>query len=606
MANFLSRCKKIALLNRINTSLKAKLIVIFAMIATIPISVVGVVSYVKSFSAIQEHTINATTQLAEQVNQNIMLTFQISERFLKIGRNEAVIEFLYADENSEKTIYENAKKIIKVFKIYRDTFEDNTWIKGVYIIGLNGCNICENQGVYKLSKDIESIDTVNKILSAPGKNHIILNQNIDYSTQEAYGNVVSLGTAIVRPVTHELLGVIIVDIDMSSIEELCKDIRIGGTGRFSIVSMEKEPICIFSSDPELTQVELNSICTNMISDNQNGYFIEKINGQKYFYVFNTLSNTGWKIIGKVRLQDLMYRAYSIRVITIIVVMLCIMFTVVMYFFISEKLTLPIVNLKNKMKQAERGIFTVKAECKNKDEIADLCTSFNKMLENINHLIEKNKREQEELSKSELKVMQAQINPHFLYNTLDAIVWLSEAKENESVIQITKALSGFFRTTLSKGREWITIREEIEHISSYLIIQKMRYRDILDYHIDVDEDILNCGILKLMLQPIIENALYHGIKNKKSCGSIIVKGSKRNSEGILLEVIDNGNGMTDERLREVIENLNGELRNPPKNESFGLRNVNQRIKLYYGKQYGLNIKSEFAKGTYVSIIIPEER
>ena len=321
-------------------------------------------------------------------------------------------------------------------------------------------------------------------------------------------------------------------------------------------------------------------------------------------MFLTLSNTGWKIIAST-VAGFDARAYSIRNITIIVILVCILSQRYCTFYLG-KLTLPIVDLKDKMKQAEQGNLTVIAECKNKDEIADLCSSFNVMLENIKQLIEKNKKEQEALKKSELKLMQAQINPHFLYNTLDTIVWLSEAKESASVIEISKALSGFFRATLSSGREWITLEEEIDHIRNYLIIQKMRYMDILDYRIDIlDEDILNCKILKLILQPVIENALYHGVKNKNSYGLIIIKVSKARGN-IMLEVIDNGQGMTAKRLEIVMETINNESLNVTKDGGFGLRNVNQRIKLYYGRQYGLDIKSKYTEGTHVSMIIPEVR
>lgn len=607
MADFLSKCKRKLLLNKISTSLKAKLIVIFAILTILPISIVGIVSFVKSFSAIHENTISGTTQLADQVNQSIILIFESAEKFLKIAENEATIAFLHMEKNSAIDKYENAKRVNVVFQLFEDAFESDQRIKGVYIIGLNGNNICNRQGVYYLNKDMMSINTVNTILSDPHRNHIFLNKHIDYSREELYSNVVSLGTGIVRPVTHELLGVIIVDIDKAAIEELCKDIRIGGNGYFSLVSMGDDPVCIFSSDPNFNAAELDNRYMDKIENEESGYFTETINGQKYFFVFNTLRNTGWKVIGKVQLKDLMQRAYSISTITLIVVMVCIMFTAVLYFFISEKLTLPIVDLKNKMKQAEKGNLNVRAVCKNKDEIADLCSSFNIMIENLEQLIEKNQKEQEALKKSELKLMQAQINPHFLYNTLDAIVWLSEAKDSAHVIDITKALSGFFRGTLSSGREWISIGEEIEHIRSYLIIQKMRYMDILDYSIEImDEDILNCKILKLMLQPIVENALYHGVKNKDSSGQISIKASRTDDNSILLEVIDNGKGMTDERLRQVTESINSESLHIPKDDSFGLKNVNQRIKLYYGRQYGLDIQSDCLRGTHVSMILPEVR
>jgi len=302
----------------------------------------------------------------------------------------------------------------------------------------------------------------------------------------------------------------------------------------------------------------------------------------------------------------MKSAYSIRNITVIIVVVCALFTVILYLFISDKLTFPIRDLKNKMKQAESGNLEVKAHSTNSDEIADLCHSFNVMLEKIKELLENSIKEHENLKKSELKAMQAQINPHFLYNTLDAIVWMTEANNKERVVDITKALSSFFRISLSKGRDWITIKDEIEHVSSYLTIQKMRYRDIMDFEINMSEEILEYKILKLTLQPLVENALYHGIKNKRGSGLIIVKGQRHGENRLLLEVIDNGNGMTEERLAAVFEVLSNDSLDISKESGFGLKNVNQRIKLYYGKQYGLTIESEYTKGTHVSIIIPMER
>ncbi|MGI6778511.1 MAG: sensor histidine kinase [Acetivibrionales bacterium] len=611
MLVLLRNCKKY--LN--NMSLKTKLVAIFVILTIIPLGLVGFVSFTQSLSTIEEITINSTTQIAEQLNQSIMLTFQMGERFSKIAQNEAIIKFLTIKDDSGDKTYESAKEIIKLFKLYRDTFDDYQWIKGIYIIGFNGNNISEAQGVYKLHKDIDSISTVNRILSEPNKTHIIPNTEIDYARKLKYQDVISLGTVIVIPTTNHVVGVMIIDIDKTAIEELCKNIVIGNSGYFAIISKEDSLVTIFNSNLEENIEQLGENYIDKIIDQRSGHFIAKINGRKEFIVFNTLSNIGWKIIGRVELKDLMRSAYTIRTITIIVTLLCIVFTAILYLFISEKLTLPIRNLKNKMKQAEgENFFATKAEYGSMDEIGELYRSFNKMLEKIRQLIENNKREQQALKKSELKALQAQINPHFLYNTLDAIVWMSEANNNAKVVEITKALSNFFRIALSKGKEWITVNEEVEHTRSYLIIQSMRYRDVLNYSIDIDNSILNFRILKLILQPIVENALYHGIKNKRTPGFINVKAKRISNGKLLLEVIDNGNGMTGQRLKEVVEglnndgsnneSLNNESINNNKKAGFGLRNVNQRIKLYYGKQYGLTIKSEYKKGTCVSIIIPE--
>ena len=205
----------------------------------------------------------------------------------------------------------------------------------------------------------------------------------------------------------------------------------------------------------------------------------------------------------------------------------------------------------------------------------------------------------------MKALQAQINPHFLYNTLDTIVWMAESKKTNQVIEIVRALSSFFRISLSKGKDWISIREEIEHVRSYLVIQKMRYRDILNYKIEVDKDLLDGTILKLTLQPLVENAIYHGIKNKKNGGTIVVRAQRVGDNLVRLEVQDDGVGFTPHKLAQIrakiAEDEFGEI--TMKEEGFGLENVNKRIKLYFGKDYGLYVQSKYQEGTQVVAKIP---
>jgi two-component system sensor histidine kinase YesM len=240
---------------------------------------------------------------------------------------------------------------------------------------------------------------------------------------------------------------------------------------------------------------------------------------------------------------------------------------------------------------------------NVDEITELGISFNIMIGRIRELLDSKIREQENLKKAELRVLQAQINPHFLYNTLDTIVWMAESKNTDQVIEIVRALSSFFRISLSKGKDWNTIREEVEMIRSYLTIQKMRYRDILDFAIEADEGVLENTVLKLSLQPLVENALYHGIKNKRQGGKITVRAKRERPDEILLEVEDNGIGFTGEHLARVqtmLDDESGEIRTE---SGFGIGNVNQRVKLYYGRSYGLSIRSERQTGTCATLVIP---
>ena len=242
---------------------------------------------------------------------------------------------------------------------------------------------------------------------------------------------------------------------------------------------------------------------------------------------------------------------------------------------------------------------------NADEITELGISFNLMIGRIRELLNSKMLEQENLKKAELRTLQAQINPHFLYNTLDTIVWMAESNRNDQVIEIVRALSSFFRIALSKGKDWISLRQEIEHVKSYLTIQKMRYRDILDYEIDVDEELLDSTILKLTLQPLVENALYHGIKTKRNGGEIVVSASRGEENNVVLVVRDDGVGFTPYKLTQIREMLATESGQITMNEGgFGLENVNKRLKLYYGIQYGLSIQSHYRGGTQVTVTIPE--
>lgn len=270
--------------------------------------------------------------------------------------------------------------------------------------------------------------------------------------------------------------------------------------------------------------------------------------------------------------------------------------------IMIRITEPIRRLSEATKQAGSGDFAVRAQEGSDDELAVLNVSFNRMVEKIGNLVEDIRIEQINLRQTELKVLQAQINPHFLYNTLDSIIWLAEAGEKEQVVQMVTTLSDFFRTTLSKGRDYISIQEEETHIRSYLQIQQFRYRDILKYDIQIPKELYQYSILKLTLQPLVENALYHGIKNKRGLGHIRITGRKE-EERIIFCVHDNGIGMKPERLEHVKKIICGEQEDAESPSGFGLFNVNQRLQLNYGIVYGIDIESIYQEGTIVTVTIP---
>lgn len=274
--------------------------------------------------------------------------------------------------------------------------------------------------------------------------------------------------------------------------------------------------------------------------------------------------------------------------------------------ISRGIYIPIKKLHDMTATITRNDLQALVTHDNVDEITELGMSFNIMVGRIRELLDAKVKEQENLKKAELRALQAQINPHFLYNTLDTIIWMTESKKTDQVVEIVRALSSFFRLSLSKGQDWITIAEEIERTRNYLVIQKMRYRDILDYRIEMDACVTDNTVLKLILQPLVENALYHGIKNKRHGGTIVVRASQRSEGEILLQVEDNGIGFTPDRLARVQGDLDDDSGDIRTEAGFGIGNVHKRIRLYYGKQYGVSITSEHQAGTCVSIAIPARR
>ena len=278
-----------------------------------------------------------------------------------------------------------------------------------------------------------------------------------------------------------------------------------------------------------------------------------------------------------------------------------------YISVSKSINRPLSDMKELSTQIASGNLDARTKVPDVDELIPLANNMNLMAEQINVLIEKNIEEQKNIQKAEMKALQAQITPHFLYNTFDTIVWLAEEEHTEEVVKITKAFSDFLRISLSRGHEWITISQELDHIKNYLTIQKIRYADILNYSIEADEELMEIKMIKLVLQPLVENAIYHGIKNKRGRGElkVSVHYSDNTHKSIKFTVEDNGAGFTEERLGQVRNELRTGSQDSEKLTSvYGLYNVNKKLKLYYGEQTeGLVIESESGKGSRISFIVP---
>ncbi len=297
-----------------------------------------------------------------------------------------------------------------------------------------------------------------------------------------------------------------------------------------------------------------------------------------------------------------YQKFFVGTVRFFLIAFACIFVSILFFsyYIPLSITRPIRKLSEVTDQVAKGDLSVRFDARSGVEVNRLSDSLNTMIDKINELLEQVTTEQIRLRKAEFELLQTQINPHFLYNTLDTIIWLAEAGKQREVVGMVGSLSEFFRASLNQGKDIISIREELQHVKSYLEIQQVRYQDILKYEIQVPGELDKYLIPKITIQPIVENALYHGIKNKRGLGRIRVSGKKEEG-GFAIQVEDNGIGINEERLRQVRDKI--QYRTPAENDIYGLYNVNERIRLNFGEKFGISIESVYGEGTVVSIHLP---
>jgi two-component system sensor histidine kinase YesM len=385
------------------------------------------------------------------------------------------------------------------------------------------------------------------------------------------------------------LGALLININEDKLQQAIEDIEFPAQGSFVIFERNNN-IVYFKGD----RADLSTIGT--VPQGFSGY---RITGdrEKLLTIYYTSKFCGWRMLTLIPLKLLLAKVAAIKQVTLLLIAVCLLALITALVWLTNFLTKPIIKLSRLMGEVERGNLEIRFENDFNDEIGRLGQSFNSMLEKTRGLLEENVARQKRLRLQELKALQAQINPHFLYNTIDTINWMALSVDAEPISKLSKALANYYRLSLSKGEEIIKISDELNQVQNYLTIQKIRYENCLNYEFQVNQDIWDCYIIKLTLQPIVENAIYHGIKEKMGDGMLRILG-RREGDLVILEVWDNGKGLDAAQLAKIRESLN-----KIRVEGFGLSNVNERIKLYFGEGFGLAIDSLENEFTKVTVTIP---
>ena len=393
-------------------------------------------------------------------------------------------------------------------------------------------------------------------------------------------------------------GVLLVDMNFSGIEQICRDVELFGGGYVYLVDSAGE--LIYHPRQQLIYAGLLEEYNRQAAGYGDGCHTVSFGGQRYQMTIKTVGYTGWKLVGMVPMKGMNLGLNQLGLFGLSLLLFSAFLLAFLTFRISAHITDPIRQLEDSIKKLEEGQENVEIAEGGCYEIQHLGHTINSLVSTMRHLMDDIIQQERQKRRSELDVLQSQINPHFLYNTLDSVIWMTEAGRYEESIQMVTSLARLFRISLSKGNSVIPLRDELEHARHYMTIQQIRFKNRFTARITADETVEGLYTLKLIVQPLLENAIYHGMSEAEDDGEITVH-AYRSGDEVWIDVQDNGLGMRPEVAAGL---LDGRCRRPSgKGSGIGVVNVHQRIQLTFGRQYGLTIQSEPDEGTLVRIRIP---
>lgn len=575
-------------------SIQSRITSSFVMLVLFTALLLIFISYRLSESAVRETAESYTSELINQVNANIQTYITgMKDISLATMNNPNVREYLAsADEMQPAELAQLKAKISDYFHSIRVSRKD---IASIHIFGEGGTFISDRTDA-QLNPYIEVSEQPWYQQAKENKGQtVISSSHVQPVIKGEYRWVVSLSRELSSITPYKGLGILLIDLNFKVINDMLSKLDLGNRGYVFVIDGQGR--IVYHPQQQLLYSNLKTERLEQVLQDKQGGFVVKEDGASRIYSIKD-TGFGWKIVGVFYENELVDNKKQMQLSFAAAGLLCLGLGVLISVVISRNLTRPIKKLQEKMLEVEKGNFDIRVPVGHSREISGLARSFNVMVAKVKELMRQIMVEQEFKRKSELNALQAQINPHFLYNTLDSIIWMAESKKHDEVILMTSSLARLFRASLSKGKELIPIATEIEHITNYLKIQQMRYQDKIRFALEMDPELYSYLTLKVLLQPLVENAIYHGIKNKEGPGTITVTGTLEDRV-IVFQVMDDGIGMEQAKVEILLTSDGG---NQSRN-SVGIANVHQRIQLYFGADYGLSYTSEPGAGTCVKVLIP---
>lgn len=575
-------------------SIQSTMLVSFSALMVLAMLVFMVIAMRYTSGTIYENSINYMSQIIQQVNYDIDTYIEYMENISSIiAKSSDVPRYLFDQNQTEAEREAEKERILTQFQTIMESRDD---IYNVAAVAKNGRYII-NRGDDELTGyvDIESLDWYQAAMES--KSGIaVSSSHVQNAIQSSYKWVITLSRALVNNQTGEREGLFFVDLNYSAISDLCNNNSIEEKGYIFVLDAEGN--IVYHPKQQLMYGGLKTENIDAIMECEEDSLIIDEGGESKLYTMSKSKRTGWTVVGAAYTSELLKNNEQAQMWYLLVASILLLAVIGISGIISREITKPIRSLRDSMRKVQNGQFDTHVEVITENEIGSLGRSFNLMTSEIRALMEQNVYEQKQKRKSELKALQAQINPHFLYNTLDSIIWMSEAGENDEVVEMTSALARLLRQSISNDQEEVELEKEIEYVKNYLTIQKMRYKDKLEFFIYVDPRVAHVPVIKLVLQPLVENAIYHGIKYKETKGNLKIY-AKPVDGRVEIVVADDGIGMDE----DVMEHIFDEHRKEQKRNGVGVPNVQKRLKLQYGSEYGIRYESVKGAGTKAVITIP---
>jgi len=568
-------------------SIRTKLIIGFLTILLPLVLILSIVFYSYSAEIVLKQSLEQTREIVEQFSISLDNYMGLMRNKMEILADSPTIqEELNTHQDKEDikndSFYSRNKRIRRIMlQIY-----SSVTMNDVEIYGINETN--------------HYLSLWSKKYEIPDKDILFENANLSKGRSVLVNNINDADTIqMIKMVkdlqTYKPIGYIRFGLKRNYIEKMAKNINFGSDGSVVIFDENLNKISGIAHDSALSKLlkEKPSIGNFSYSEGKNEYTAVHIHSD----------STGWTTVGVIPLRYINKDLAGIQYLTVIIIVLTIIIGVTVSVIIAQSLILPLENTVNALEKFSRGDFAVRLKENRCDEIGKLNRIFNKAIKEINELMQKVTQSEILNKEMEFKTLQSQMNPHFLYNTLDTINWLAFKEKQTEICNLVAAISSLIRASISNKKSIITIEQELDYVKNYIYIQHIRYKDRFDIIYDIDESLLKQAVPKLIIQPIVENAIIHGIENSKNKNLLYIS-VKRENECIIIIVKDTGIGMTDEKVSELLkEPLNAEGDEQKAHTNLGLYAVHKRIQLMYGDLYGLTVQSQAGEGTTVTLHIP---